>query len=78
MVSGLFGASIDVLEDLQDFAATRAGGNPFFVEEIVRTLVGNGVLVREGDRWTCTAACASIDVPPTRAAALAHRSAARR
>jgi adenylate cyclase len=65
MVSGLFGASIDVLEDLQDFAATRAGGNPFFVEEIVRTLVGNGVLVREGDRWTCTAACASIDVPPT-------------
>ena len=27
---------------------TRAGGNPLFVEEIVRSLVGSGVLVREG------------------------------
>src|SRR5205085_2590414 len=65
MVAGLFGASIDALEDLQDFASARAGGNPFFVEEIVRGLVGNGVLVRQGDRWTCTAACAAVDIPPT-------------
>ena len=66
LVAGLFGASVgDSLEHLQDFVATRAGGNPFFVEEIVRSLVGKGVLVRQGDRWTCTTACEAVDVPPT-------------
>jgi adenylate cyclase len=66
LVAGLFGASVgDGLEHLQDFVATRAGGNPFFVEEIVRSLVGKRVLVRQGDRWACTAACEAVDVPPT-------------
>jgi predicted ATPase len=65
LVAGLFGASVgDVLGQLQDFVTTRAGGNPFFVEEIVRSLVDKGVLVRR-DRWTCTAACEAVDVPPT-------------
>ena len=66
LVAGLFGASVgDALAQLQDFVATRAGGNPLFVEEIVRSLVGKGVLVRQGDRWACTAACEAVDVPPT-------------
>jgi adenylate cyclase len=66
LVAGLFGAPVGTaLGPLQDFVATRAGGNPFFVEEIVRSLVGKGVLVRQGDRWTCTAACEAVDVPAT-------------
>jgi adenylate cyclase len=65
LVAELFGASVDVLDQLQEFIATRAGGNPFFVEEIVRSLVGKGVLVRHGDRWACTAACEAVDVPAT-------------
>jgi adenylate cyclase len=65
LVASLFGASGDVLEHLQEFIATRAGGNPFFVEEIVRSLVGKGVIVRRGDRWTCAAACEAVDIPPT-------------
>jgi adenylate cyclase len=65
LVAGLFGASVDRLEHLQDFVTTRAGGNPFFAEEIVRTLVGNDVLVRQGDRWTCTTAYTAVHVPPT-------------
>jgi adenylate cyclase len=65
LVAGLFGASVDVVERLQDFIATRAGGNPFFAEEIVRSLVGKGVLERHGDRWSCTAACETVDIPPT-------------
>ena len=66
LVAELFGSSVgDILDQLQDFVATRAGGNPFFVEEIVRTLVGKGVLVRQGDHWTCTAACEAVDIPPT-------------
>jgi adenylate cyclase len=66
LVEGLFGARVsDHLDMIQDFVATRAEGNPLFVEEIVRSLVGKGVLVREGDRWTCIAGCEAVDVPPT-------------
>ena len=66
LVAGLFGASIgDAAAQLQDFVATRAGGNPFFVEEILRSLVGKGVLVRHGDRWACTAGGEALDVPAT-------------
>src|SRR4029453_4567977 len=66
LVGGLFGAAVtERLGPLQDFVATRAGGNPLFVEEIVRSLVGKGVLVREGDHWASTAAYEAVDVPPT-------------
>ena len=37
-----------------DLIVARAGGNPLFVEEIVRSLVSRGVLVRDGDRWMLT------------------------
>jgi adenylate cyclase len=66
LVAGLFAAPVGgQLEKLQDFVATRAGGNPFFVEEIVRSLVGKGVLSRQGDRWTCAEASEALDVPAT-------------
>jgi adenylate cyclase len=65
LVAGLFGSSLEDVAHLPDFIAQRAGGNPLFVEEIVRSLVGRGLLVRQGDRWACTAACETVDVPPT-------------
>jgi adenylate cyclase len=65
LVSELFSASPDVISHVADFVAMRAGGNPLFAEEIVRNLVSRGVLVRQGERWSCTAACDSIDVPPS-------------
>jgi adenylate cyclase len=66
MVDGLFGEAIgDPLGQIGDIVVSRAGGNPFFVEEIVRMLVARGVLVREGDRWASPASCEEVDVPPT-------------
>jgi adenylate cyclase len=66
LVVGLFGAAGgDQLGPLQDFVATRASGNPLFVEEVVRSLVGKGVLVRTGEHWASTAAYEAVDVPPT-------------
>jgi adenylate cyclase len=65
LVAGLFAGATDVQARLQELIITRAGGNPFFVEEIVRGLVGKGVLVRQGGGWTCTEACEAVDVPPT-------------
>jgi adenylate cyclase len=66
VVTGLFGdVGGDAFVRMQDFVTTRAGGNPLFVEEIVRSLLGRGYLVRQGDRWECIAACEAVDVPPT-------------
>ncbi len=55
----------DGFAQVQHFVVTRAGGNPLFVEEIVRSLVSEGVLTRDGDRWACAAACEPASVPPT-------------
>ncbi|PRH89571.1 adenylate/guanylate cyclase domain-containing protein [Labrys okinawensis] len=65
-LGSLFGeADGDALADIQAFVTRRAGGNPLFVEEIVRSLVARGILKKEGSRWTFTAPLDAEDVPPT-------------
>jgi class 3 adenylate cyclase len=49
-----------------------AEGNPLFIEELVAMLVDDGVLRRQGDRWTTTERT-TISAPPTIAAVLAAR-----
>ena len=48
-------------------------GNPLFVGELVRMLVHEGALKREGDRWTAGTALAALEMPPTIHALLAAR-----
>ncbi|MFI5315625.1 MAG: nuclear transport factor 2 family protein [Myxococcota bacterium] len=48
-------------------------GNPLFVGELVRMLVQDGALKRDGDRWTTGVALADIEMPPTIHALLAAR-----
>jgi adenylate cyclase len=48
-----------------DLVADRAGGNPLFVEEIVRSLADSGLLARTQGRWSCEGMPAAVDVPPT-------------
>ncbi|HEY7039387.1 MAG TPA: adenylate/guanylate cyclase domain-containing protein [Methylomirabilota bacterium] len=43
----------------------RAGGNPLYLEEVVRALLAAGVLVRDGLQWRCTAEAATAQVPAT-------------
>ncbi|MDM0108264.1 adenylate/guanylate cyclase domain-containing protein [Variovorax sp. J22R24] len=66
LVLHLLGAPADDdLAPLLDFVAARAGGNPLFVEEIVRSLAGRGLLVRKDGLWSCEDPCEGVDVPPT-------------
>src|SRR5262245_46343371 len=65
LVDGLFGPVTGNTSQLQDFIVARAGGNPLFVEEIVRGLLGRSALARDGHRWVCTAECDQVDVPAT-------------
>src|SRR5262245_58860241 len=48
-------------------------GNPLFLGELVRMLVDDGALKREGDRWTAGVDLAAVDIPPTIHALLAAR-----
>ncbi|HEX2680710.1 MAG TPA: hypothetical protein VHQ03_05405, partial [Candidatus Dormibacteraeota bacterium] len=51
----------------------RAEGNPFFLEEIVRRLIEEGALRREGDRWTAAHGTRSTPLPDSLIALLAAR-----
>jgi len=48
-------------------------GNPLFVGELVRMLVQDGTLTREGERWTTAVELATLAMPPTIHALLAAR-----
>jgi hypothetical protein len=51
----------------------RAEGNPFFLEEIIRKLIDERRIVRDGDRWRAASDIGEIVVPDTVQAVLAAR-----
>jgi class 3 adenylate cyclase/tetratricopeptide (TPR) repeat protein len=53
--------------------ASAAGGNPLFTEEVVRLLVDEGLLVRDGGAWAVVGDLTAVRVPPTVAALLSSR-----
>ena len=61
------------LEALKPLLIARTAGNPFFLEESVRTLVETGVLVGERGAYRLAQALASLQVPATVQAVLAAR-----
>src|SRR5574341_320716 len=66
LLGAFFGPSTSRLPTaLRELIVRRASGNPFYLEEIVRGLIGGGTLVRENGGWTCAADPGTVDVPPT-------------
>lgn len=43
----------------------RSEGNPFYLEEIIRSLIEQGALVHEGQTWRATAEIANVEIPAT-------------
>jgi class 3 adenylate cyclase len=58
---------------LHQIVVQRAEGNPFFVEELVRTLIDQGVLERQDGGWTAHELSDDLVVPDTVQAVLAAR-----
>ena len=52
-------------EELVDAVVERSDGTPLFIEELLRTWVGVGTLVREGDAWRLTARPDAVPLPRT-------------
>jgi class 3 adenylate cyclase/tetratricopeptide (TPR) repeat protein len=53
----------------------KTEGNPFFIEEVVRTLIDSGVVVRDesGEHWRATSAIENIAIPDNLQALLISR-----
>ncbi len=68
----------EVSSSIVDFLVQRADGNPFFLEELLSTLIDQGLLMLEEGCWTLRATPATLDDPGFGAGAPGgpHRSAA--
>ena len=52
--------------ELVDLIVSRSEGNPFYLEELIKMLVEDGVIVAEGEQWRVEVArLAETRVPPT-------------
>jgi len=61
------------LATLKSFLVGRAGGNPFFAEEIVRGLVATGMLEDARGSYRLARPFSGVEIPPTVQAVLAAR-----
>ena len=50
---------------MRELILNRAEGNPFFVEELVRSLIDAGAIVLEGDRAAATREIDAMEIPET-------------
>jgi len=75
LLAALFGDGfVTAAGKLGDHILERAGGNPLFIEEIVRSLVELGVLKRDGPEWRVTAGDVAAGIPATIQAMLLARA----
>jgi len=55
----------NLTNNFREMILSKSEGNPFVIEEIIRSLMDRGVLYREGDRWKVHEGISEIDVPDT-------------
>lgn len=71
MVSELLAS--DLPDRVREALVERAGGNPFFVEELVATLIDHGVLARSNGGWKADELPEGFDIPDSVQGVLAAR-----
>ncbi|MCX5748626.1 MAG: AAA family ATPase [Candidatus Saganbacteria bacterium] len=53
----------DLPVSVKEMILSKSQGNPFFVEEVIRSLIEMGMVYRENDKWFARAGIESIAVP---------------
>lgn len=71
LLDDLLGA--EVPPAIHDLVLERAEGNPFFVEELIGTLIDRGILARDNGTWSFGALPAGFNLPDSIQAILAAR-----
>ncbi len=55
----------DLPESIRLLMLEHSEGNPFYLEEIVRSLIDQGAILREGEKWRATRDLTDINIPET-------------
>ncbi len=55
----------DLPKQVRDMIVERAGGNPFFIEELIRSLIETKQIVRENSHWRVVNEDANVTLPDT-------------
>ncbi|MBI3361377.1 MAG: AAA family ATPase, partial [Chloroflexi bacterium] len=63
----------DLPEGVRDLILEKSEGNPFFVEEVIRSLIDSGHIVRQNSHWRATGEIANVAIPNTLAGVLSAR-----
>ena len=63
----------DLPEKVRSLILTRSEGNPFFVEEVIRSLLDSALVVRENSHWRATREIENIAIPDTLAGVINAR-----
>ncbi len=58
-------AVADLPDSVRHLILERTEGNPFYLEEIVRSLIDQGAIVHEGEGWRATLEITDITIPDT-------------
>lgn len=58
---------------VREMILSRSEGNPYFLEEVIRSLIDQQLVVHEDGRWVATSAVADVAVPDTLSAVLTTR-----
>jgi class 3 adenylate cyclase/tetratricopeptide (TPR) repeat protein len=63
----------DLPGQVRELVLQKSEGNPFFVEEVIRSLIDSRHIVRENSHWRATHEIASVSIPNTLAGVLGSR-----
>lgn len=56
-------AAYPIDRELHERIIRQAGGNPLYLEEVVRGLIADGVLSHDGRQWHCVPSTGTVEVP---------------
>ena len=65
--------SAAIPEELRKFIQEKVGGNPFYLEEMINSLIESGTLTQDADNWQLTGAIRESDIPSTIHAVISGR-----
>jgi class 3 adenylate cyclase/tetratricopeptide (TPR) repeat protein len=64
LLANLLGVK-DLPKNVRDMIVERADGNPFFIEELIRSLIETKQIVRENSHWRAMSEDAKVSLPDT-------------
>jgi class 3 adenylate cyclase/tetratricopeptide (TPR) repeat protein len=63
----------DLPESVRKLILNKAEGNPFFVEEVIRTLIDSEYIIQENSHWRATREIVNVAIPDTLTGVLSAR-----